>query len=254
VPGEDYAPGEPIRCLLLDLDIANRGPELVLSRSNIRFVHRLFETEVTEIKDGTVVIENMAREPGYRTKIAVTSRDTKVDPVGACVGARGARVKTIVRELGGEKIDIIRYYADPVKFLEEALKPVVPKNVKVDDRDKRIHFEISEDDMSLAIGRRGQNAKLTSKLMGWRLNIAKEETGGVGFEQRMAQAVEGLNQIGGITAEQASQLVSVGINSPDAFEGVTADDLVDAGFTREDADSILGAYNEFQATRSGPAA
>lgn len=254
VPGEDYAPGEPIRCLLLDLDIANRGPELVLSRSNIRFVHRLFETEVTEIKDGTVVIESMAREPGYRTKIAVTSRDTKVDPVGACVGARGARVKTIVRELGGEKIDIIRYSADPVKFLEEALKPVVPKNVKVDDRDKRIHFEISEDDMSLAIGRRGQNAKLTSKLMGWRLNIAKEETGGVGFEQRMAQAVEGLNQIGGITAEQASQLVSVGINSPDAFEGVTADDLVDASFTREDADSILGAYNEFQATRSGPAA
>ena len=147
VPGEDYSPGEPIRCLLLDLDIANRGPELVLSRSNLRFVHRLFETEVTEIKDGTVVIENMAREPGYRTKIAVTSRDSKVDPVGACVGARGARVKSIVRELGGEKIDIIRYYPDTIKFLEEALKPVVPKNVTVDEKDKRIHFEIAEDDM-----------------------------------------------------------------------------------------------------------
>ena len=252
VPGEDYSPGEPIRCLLLDLDIANRGPELVLSRSNLRFVHRLFETEVTEIKDGTVVIENMAREPGYRTKIAVTSRDSKVDPVGACVGARGARVKSIVRELGGEKIDIIRYYPDTIKFLEEALKPVVPKNVNVDEKDKRIHFEIAEDDMSLAIGRRGQNAKLTSKLMGWRLNIAKEETGGVGFEQRMARAVEGLHQIQGITSELAEQLVSIGINSPDAFEGVTAGDLVDAGFSQEDADSILAAYNDFQSTRSAP--
>jgi len=213
-------------------------------------VHRLFETEVTEIKDGTVVIENMAREPGYRTKIAVTSRDSKVDPVGACVGARGARVKSIVRELGGEKIDIIRYYPDTIKFLEEALKPVVPKNVTVDEKDKRIHFEIAEDDMSLAIGRRGQNAKLTSKLMGWRLNIAKEETGGVGFEQRMARAVEGLHQIQGITSDLAEQLVSIGINSPDAFEGVTAGDLVDAGFSQEDADSILAAYNDFQSSRS----
>jgi len=250
VPGEDYSPGEPIRCLLLDLDIANRGPELILSRSNIRFVHRLFEMEVTEIKDGTVVIEQMAREPGYRTKIAVTSRDPKVDPVGACVGARGARVKTIVRELGGEKIDIIRYYPDTLKFLEESLKPVVPKNVRVEEKDKRIHFEIADEDMALAIGRRGQNAKLTSKLMGWRLNIAKEETGGVGFEQRLARAVEGLHQIQGITAEQAEQLVAIGINSPDAFEGVTAADLVDAGFSQEDADMVLGAVNEFQSTRS----
>ncbi|MBT3468853.1 MAG: transcription termination factor NusA [Opitutae bacterium] len=253
VPGEDYSPGEPIRCLLLDLDIANRGPELILSRSNIRFVHRLFEMEVTEVKDGTVVIEHMAREPGYRTKIAVTSNDPKVDPVGACVGARGARVKTIVRELGGEKIDIIRYYPDTLKFLEEALKPVVPKNVKVEERDKRIHFEIADEDMALAIGRRGQNAKLTSKLMGWRLNIAKEETGGVGFEQRLARAVEGLHQIQGITASQAEQLVAIGINSPDAFEGVTASDLVDAGFTQEDADMVLGAVLEFQSTRSSPA-
>lgn len=253
VPGEDYSPGEPIRCLLLDLDIANRGPELILSRSNIRFVHRLFEMEVTEVKDGTVVIEHMAREPGYRTKIAVTSRDPKVDPVGACVGARGARVKTIVRELGGEKIDIIRYYPDTLKFLEEALKPVVPKNVKVEEKDKRIHFEIADEDMALAIGRRGQNAKLTSKLMGWRLNISKEETGGVGFEQRLARAVEGLHQIQGITAPQAEQLVAIGINSPDAFEGVTAADLVDAGFSQEDADMVLGAVLEFQSTRSTPA-
>ena len=107
VPGEDYAPGESIRCLLLKIEQTNRGPDIILSRSNLNFVRRLFELEVTEIADGTVSIEAMAREPGYRTKIAVNSNDPKVDPVGACVGARGARVKTIVRELGGEKIDII---------------------------------------------------------------------------------------------------------------------------------------------------
>jgi len=245
IPGEDYSPGEPIRCLLHDLDITNRGPELVLSRSHIRFVLRLFETEVTEIKDGTVVIENMAREPGYRTKIAVTSRDPKVDPVGACVGARGARVKSIVRELGGEKIDIVRYFPDPLKFLEESLKPVVPKNVQIDEKGKRIHFEISEEDMSLAIGKRGQNAKLTSKLMGWRLSIAKEEAGTPGFEQRVERAVQGLQQIDGISTELADRLVAIGINSPEAFEGVTDQDLMDAEFSEEDAKSIMAAVNEF---------
>ena len=112
VPGEEYAPGERIRCLLMEIENSTRGPEIILSRSNPKFVRRLFELEVTEIADGTVKIEAFAREPGYRTKIAVTSSDPKVDPVGACVGARGARVKSIVRELNGEKIDIIPYHAD----------------------------------------------------------------------------------------------------------------------------------------------
>ena len=130
VPGEDYAPGESIRCLLLKIEQTNRGPDIILSRGNINFVRRLFELEVTEIADGTVTIEAMSREPGYRTKVAVNSLDPKVDPVGACVGARGTRVKTIVRELGGEKIDIIRYFPEPVALLEEALKPAIPKNIK----------------------------------------------------------------------------------------------------------------------------
>ena len=127
VQGEDYAPGESIRCLLLKIEQTNRGPDIILSRSNINFVRRLFELEVTEIADGTVTIEAMAREAGYRTKIAVNSSDPKVDPVGACVGARGARVKTIVRELGGEKIDIIRYHSDPIQLLEEALSACDPE-------------------------------------------------------------------------------------------------------------------------------
>ena len=239
VPGEDYAPGESIRCLLLKIEQTNRGPDIILSRSNINFVRRLFELEVTEITDGTVTLEAMAREPGYRTKVAVHSADPKVDPVGACVGARGARVKTIVRELGGEKIDIIRYHSDPVQLLEEALKPAVPKNIKILEGDRRIHFEVAEEDLSIAIGRRGFNAKLTSRLLGWKLDIGKEEQVAVGFDAKIAKAVEGINMIPGIDPSLAQRLVPIGLISPEAFEGVSVDDLVDADFSEEEASDVL---------------
>ncbi|MGJ8651905.1 MAG: transcription termination factor NusA [Opitutaceae bacterium] len=239
VQGEDYSSGDSIRCLLLKIEQTNRGPDIILSRSNINFVRRLFELEVTEIADGTVTIEAMAREAGYRTKIAVNSSDPKVDPVGACVGARGARVKTIVRELGGEKIDIVRYYQDPLQLLEEALKPAVPRNIKVNEQDRRIHFEVAEDDLSIAIGRRGFNAKLTSRLLGWKLDIGKEEKEAVGFDEKLAKAAQGLNAIDGLAPEIAVRLVSIGFSSPEVFDGVTAVDLVDAGFSEDEANDIL---------------
>ena len=239
IVGEDYAPGESIRCLLLKIEQSNRGPEIILSRSNINFVRRLFEVEVTEIADGTVKIEAMAREAGYRTKIAVSSADAKVDPVGACVGSRGARVKTIVRELGGEKIDIIRYESDPVLLLEEALKPAVPQDIELNEKEHRIHFNVLEDDLSIAIGRKGFNAKLTSRLLGWKLDIGKKETESVGFSEKVAKAVEGINLIPGIEPEIAQRLVAIGLVSADAFEGVSSTDLVDAGFTEEEANVIL---------------
>jgi len=245
VPGEDYSPGESIRCLLLKIEQTNRGPDIILSRSNINFVRRLFELEVTEIADGTVTIEAMAREAGYRTKIAVNSSDSKVDPVGACVGARGARVKTIVRELGGEKIDIIRYYSDPLQLLEEALKPAVPKNIKVNESERRIHFEVAEDDLSIAIGRRGFNAKLTSRLLGWKLDIGKVEKEAVGFDEKIAKAVQGINMIVGILPEIAERLVTIGLVSPEAFEGVSEEDLADAGFTEEEAQDVLTKVNAY---------
>ncbi len=244
VHGEDYAPGERIRCLLLAIEQTNRGPELILTRAHPKFIRRLLELEVTEIVDGTVVIKALAREPGYRTKIAVASNDKKVDPVGACVGARGARVKSIVRELGGEKIDIIRYFDDPQEMLAEALKPAVPLNVQIDERNKRIHFEVADRDLSVAIGRRGQNARLTSRLMGWRLDISKEKVAG-GFEDRKERAIAGLNQIPGISDDVANRLVAVGLISPDAFTGVEGSDLVDAGFTEEESSDILTKVKEF---------
>ncbi len=243
VPAEEYQPGERIRCLLLSIDSTPRGPEIILSRASPKFVRRLFELEVTEIADGTVKIEAFAREPGYRTKIAVTSTDPKVDPVGACVGARGARVKTIVRELGGEKIDIIRYFADPKEMIIEALKPAVPREIIINDKDHRILLKVATDDLAVAIGRKGQNARLTSRLIGWRLDI--EEFKAMGDNPRQT-AIDSLIKAFAVDETVASRLVDMGINSPAAFQGVEAGDLVEAGFTSEDADAIIARVNQSQ--------
>ena len=237
VPGEEYQPGERIRCLLLNIESSPRGPEIILTRASPKFVRRLFELEVTEIADGTVKIEAFAREPGYRTKIAVTSADSKVDPVGACVGARGARVKTIVRELNGEKIDIIRYYSDPREMIIEAMKPAVPREIVLDEKSHRILLKVATDDLAIAIGRKGQNARLTSRLIGWRLDI--EEFRAVGDDPR-GNAIASLVKTFTLDATIAGRLVDMGINSPAAFEGVEANDLMDAGFTLEEATDIIG--------------
>lgn len=236
VPGEEYQPGERIRCLLLEIQSTPRGPEIVLSRASPRFVRRLFELEVTEVADGTVKIEAFAREPGYRTKIAVTSTDPKVDPVGACVGARGARVKTIVRELGGEKIDIIKFFADPREMVIEALKPAIPREIVLDEKARRILLRVANDDLAIAIGRKGQNARLTSRLVGWRIDI--EEFRAVGADPEgdaKRKLVAGL----GVTEDLALRLVKAGFVSLELFEGVEAADLEGAGFSPEEATLVI---------------
>lgn len=236
VPGEEYQPGERIRCLLLAIESTPRGPELILTRASPKFVRRLFELEVTEIADGTVKIEAFAREPGYRTKIAVISTDPKVDPVGACVGARGARVKTIVRELGGEKIDIIKYFADPREMIIETLKPAVPREIIIDDKAHRVVLKVATDDLAIAIGRKGQNARLTSRLIGWRLDIEEFKAQG---ENPRQTAIDSLVKSFGLDPVIAGRLVDMGINSTGAFEGVEANDLEGAGFTAEEAADII---------------
>jgi transcription termination/antitermination protein NusA len=237
VPGEEYQPGDRIRCILLEIESTPRGPEIILSRASQKFVRRLFELEVTEIADGTVKIEAFAREPGYRTKIAVTSKDQKVDPVGACVGARGSRVKTIVRELNGEKIDIIKYFADPREMLIEAFKPATPREIIIDDKNHRIVLKVATDDLAIAIGRKGQNARLTSRLIGWRLDIEEFKAAGDNPEQTAADALKKAFEF---DPAIALRLVRMGITSPAAFEGVAAEDLVGGGFTAEEATDIIG--------------
>jgi len=236
VPGEEYQPGDRIRCILLDIESTPRGPEIILSRASPKFVRRLFELEVTEIADGTVKIEAFAREPGYRTKIAVTSTDQKVDPVGACVGARGARVKTIVRELNGEKIDIVKYHADPKEMIIEAFKPATPREIIIDEKSHRILLKVATDDLAIALGRKGQNARLTSRLIGWRLDIEEVKAQG---ENPRQTAIDSLVKSFGLDPVIAGRLVDMGINSPGAFEGVEAKDLVDSGFSETEAQDVI---------------
>jgi N utilization substance protein A len=166
VPTEEYQPGERVRCYVKAVEQGPHGPEIILSRSDPRFVIKLFQLEVSEINDRTIEIKGIAREPGFRTKLAVWTRDEKVDPVGACVGLRGQRVKNIVRELNNEKVDIIRWDPNIKTFITNALAPAKLKAFEVDEANRRVRITVSEDQLSLAIGKRGQNARLTSKLTG----------------------------------------------------------------------------------------
>src|SRR4051812_12082665 len=210
VQTEDYSVGDRVRAYVVAVENGVRGPEIIISRSHPNFVRRLFETEVSEIADKTVEIRGIAREAGYRTKIAVFSANDKVDPVGACVGMRGARVKNIVRELNNEKVDIIRWSADVKEFVLEALKPAKIKSVTLDEGKKTIQIRVDEDQLSLAIGKRGQNARLTSRLTGWDINIEKDESAAQVFESRVQQAAKGLMDSLSIDQSTAVLLVKGG--------------------------------------------
>ena len=211
VPTEEYQVGERIRCYVKAVEQGPHGPEIILSRSDPRFVIKLFQLEVSEINDGTIEIKGIAREPGFRTKLAVWTRDEKVDPVGACVGLRGQRVKNIVRELNNEKVDIIRWDPNVRNFITNALAPAKLKAFEIDEANKRVKIIVSEDQLSLAIGKRGQNARLTSKLTGWQVDVEPEVVVTKGFEEKVAEAVDSLAAIPGITREQADVLVHHGL-------------------------------------------
>ena len=211
VPTEEYQVGERLRCYVRAVEEGPHGPEIILSRSDPRFVIKLFQLEVSEINDGTIEIKGIAREPGFRTKLAVWTRDEKVDPVGACVGLRGQRVKNIVRELNNEKVDIIRWDPNVRNFITNALAPAKLKAFEIDEARKRVRIMVSEDQLSLAIGKRGQNARLTSKLTGWQVDIEPEVVVLKGFEEKVAEAVNSLAAIAGISREQADVLVHHGL-------------------------------------------
>ncbi len=211
VPTEEYQVGERIRCYVKAVEEGSHGPEIILSRADPRFVIKLFQIEVSEISDGTIEIKGIAREPGFRTKLAVWTRTERVDPVGACVGLRGQRVKNIVRELNNEKVDIIRWDASPKIFITNALAPAKLKAFEIDEARKRVRITVNEDQLSLAIGKRGQNARLTSKLTGWQVDIEPEVVVVKGFDEKVAEAVESLATIPGISREQADVLVHHGL-------------------------------------------
>lgn len=227
VTTEDYSIGDRLRLYVVAVENGARGPEIILSRAHPNFVKRLFESEVSEIADRTVEIRSIAREAGYRTKIAVFSADPKVDPVGACVGMRGARVKNIVRELNNEKVDIIKWSEDPKAFLKDALKPaqIGDDKITVDPVNRRVFVRVREEDLSKAIGRHGQNVRLTKNLMGWDVQVEKDESAHEKFEGRVHGAASDLAARLGIDTEMAENLVRNGLVSPDVIATAEAEDI-----------------------------
>jgi N utilization substance protein A len=244
VPTEEYQVGERIRCFVKAVEQGPHGPEIILSRADPRFVIKLFQVEVSEISDGTIEIKGIAREAGFRTKLAVYTRDEKVDPVGACVGLRGQRVKNIVRELNNEKVDIIKWSPNVRDYVTNALAPAKLKTFELDEKNKRVKILVSDDQLSLAIGKRGQNARLTSKLTGWQVDIEAEVVVKHGFEEQMAEAVERLAAIPGIAQEQADALVHAGLTRLEDLLQVEEGDLKDIPAIGENAGAVLLAVRE----------
>lgn len=210
---DDFRQGNLIRAYVVEVKKTPRGPEIILSRSHTGFVKRLFELEVPEIHDGIVQVKGIAREAGSRTKIAVISQDDKIDCVGSCVGVRGQRVKNIVRELGGEKIDIVRYSEDLESYLKNSLAPAELAEVKMNSKDRTAEVLVQDDQLSLAIGKKGQNVRLASKLLGWRIDVRS-------LSQRIP-----ISSLEGVGAKTEALLKEAGIQSIKDIIKSTPEDL-----------------------------
>jgi N utilization substance protein A len=255
--GEQWNQGERIRVVINNVSKESKGPQVEVSRTSPELLLRLFEMEVPEIYDGTVVIKSAVREPGERAKIAVMSNERDVDPVGACVGMKGSRVQAIIRELRGEKIDIIEWSDEPSVFAANALSPAKVNQVRITDIENRqMEVIVNEDQLSLAIGKRGQNVRLATKLVGWNIDIRSEEeikrevTEQMGALIASGEAVP-LSAIEGVTAQQAEALAEHGINDIDALANTTVDDLVEfLDLSLDEAEVILNAAQAVIAMRN----
>jgi N utilization substance protein A len=227
---ESFAVGERVRVVIARVERAAKGPGVVVSRAAPELVQHLFQTEVPEIYDGTVVIRAIAREAGERTKIAVMSKDKDVDAVGACVGMKGMRVQSIIRELRGEKIDIIEFHEDPVTFAEKALQPAKVSRVTiVDSAEKHLEVVVDDSQLSLAIGKKGQNVRLAAKLLAWKIDIKSEEEKRQEVEQQMAamapQVTTPLENVPGLGEGLVEKLGAAGVTTVEALADMTPEQL-----------------------------
>jgi transcription termination/antitermination protein NusA len=220
-PRETYRPGDRIVAFVKDIDREARGPQIILSRSDPKLVEKLFESEVPEIYEGIVRIVSVAREPGARSKIAVTSRDADVDPVGACVGMKGSRVQAVVQELRGEKIDIVPFDRDPARYVIAAIQPAEVHKVIVDEGDGRMELVVPDEKLSLAIGRKGQNVRLAAQLTGWKLDIISESK----FKQMEDESIALLQQIEGVTDVLAKAMYRQGFRALEEVAEASTEEL-----------------------------
>ena len=247
IPGEQYMPGENIHAVLLKIDTENAGPSLIVSRSHPDFVRALFAREVTEIHDGTVEIMGISREVGSRSKVAVRSNDERIDPVGACVGVRGTRVKEITKELGNERIDIVPWSDDIKQYAANALQPATIQSVVVNEAKRELVVHVTPEQSKLAFGKRAQNVRLSSKLIGWNINIQIDEPGKntVSLEDRIQKAVDTLAADTGLDKATASALVSRGYLSAGDLLDADAEELMN--IPGVDADALQQTLDELNA-------
>lgn len=226
---EEYNVGDRVLALIMTVDDPGRGSGIILSRSHPNLVRKLLEREVPELHDGTIEIKGIVREPGYLTKVAVWSKDPKIDPVGACVGMRGARVKNVMRELGAEKIAFANWSPNIQEFILEALKPAKVKRIEMDHENKEAKILVDEDNLASAIGRRGQNARLAASLTGWKIEVEREQKPSVfGFEQKMEQAAQRMSDALELDLADAQAVVRAGFASVDDLVEQTEEDLQQA--------------------------
>ena len=256
---ETYNIGERLRVVIKAVDRAAKGPQVIVSRADAGLVQRLFEMEVPEIYDGTVQIRHAAREAGERTKVAVMSRDKDVDPVGACVGMKGMRVQSIIRELRGEKIDIIPYSEETVAFAQKALSPAKVTRVQITDPEaKKLEVIVEDSQLSLAIGKKGQNVRLASKLIGWDIDIKSEEEKRQEIEEQMSALtapVTPLTSLAGVGAKTIEKMEAAGINSVEKLASMTPEQLMEIpGIGEKMVDKIYQAVNQFYESASEAAA
>jgi N utilization substance protein A len=222
VPRENYRRGDRIRAYILDVLEDTRGPQIVLSRTHPNFLINLFKTEVPEISEGIVSIMGASREPGVRAKFAVASTSSDIDPVGACVGMKGSRVQNVVQELRGEKIDIISWHVDPAKFVCNALAPAEISRVIIDEDNRSMEVIVPDEFLSIAIGKKGQNVRLASKLSGWHLDVKSESL----YSEAMKSGYESLVALPGVGVSMADALYEKGLFSAEEISLATVEDLI----------------------------
>jgi N utilization substance protein A len=238
IPGEQFQPGDRVRCILLDVRDAGSQVKIVMSRGHPDFIRRLFESEVPEVAERTIEIKAMAREPGFRTKIAVSSVDSKVDAVGACVGVRGSRIRNIVDELGGEKIDIVRWNESSQVLISNALKPAEVEEVSLCFELGRATIIVRDDQLSLAIGRRGQNVRLAARLTGWDVDILTPPE----FEKGLQTLQGAVKEVAGVTDEMLDRMGALGMISVFDVEEIGEQSLIsECGMSEELALQVVEA-------------
>jgi len=242
VPRESYRRGDRIRAYILDVLQDTRGPQIVLSRTHPNFLINLFKTEVPEINEGIVSIMGAAREPGVRAKFAVASTSSDIDPVGACVGMKGSRVQNVVQELKGEKIDIISWHVDPAKFVCNSLAPAEISRVIIDEDNRSMEVIVPDEFLSIAIGKKGQNVRLASKLSGWHLDVKSETL----YSEAMKSGYDSLVALPGIGVSMADALYEKGLYSAEEISNATVEDLVQIrGIGEGKAEKLIAAATDF---------